>query len=439
MVVCDHCEGKTRTLALCRCVRWGDHFLVDATGDKIDRLRADGQAYQDCEVCGGSGYVAHDCMQCDRTGQRRTQLVLTMVNLDTGVVRSANVVPGGVEPRRNLGGRWELALSPIIAALASEAGVVHWRDLDNPGRPADSFTILLPTDWRPDLPAADRQLLEGTAIARHCWFPWRLYLGRQTPTPARNLNADLGRLCHLADLLCLDLVVEARRVIRGEPNWDIRYEIPGGQVPTEQRGWADDLPAAVAATTVDKAMYGLTDRSQTAPAYYLKPNRPERFDPPAVDVDQVERRIAADLYGIGGEAPGAQAIWRHGRWHHTRLGTADTIEVLTQENTGQVVRKSITPLARIWEPPGPVLRRPTGQHPLPPRRLPPLPARIRWSPAPRHRPHRHDRPHRARPRQALNLLDRSTIAVDNPGGHGRTSRRHRAAARNTDRQDRSTG
>ncbi|MGW0435269.1 hypothetical protein ACWDV4_22360 [Micromonospora sp. NPDC003197] len=325
--------------------------MIDADEDQP----GDGQVYRDCEMCLGSGYVGYDCGQCRRTGKRRAQLVLTVVNRDTGVVRSANVVPGGVEPRRNVGGRWELALSPILAALAGEVGAVECRaayGTDNVG----NFSILLPTAWSPDLPAAERQRLEGEAIARHCWHPWRLYYAHSTPmlAPTRDLAAELASLCHLADLLCLDLVVEARRGDRGGLRWDIRYEIPGSEVPAENRGWPDDLSKAVAVSSVDDAMFDLVKRSATAPAHYLRsPYCAEPSDSLVVDLDQLERRIYADLDGLGGQAPGAQAIWRDGKWQHTRLQPAETIEVLATQSTGQVVRHTVTLLDRAWEPPAP--------------------------------------------------------------------------------------
>ncbi|GAB2934101.1 hypothetical protein GCM10027280_22480 [Micromonospora polyrhachis] len=359
VVSCDHCEGQGRKLVLCQCVRWGNRFLVDATSD---RHSADGRAYQDCELCKGSGYVGHDCDQCRRTGRRRAQLVLTVANLDTGAVRSLNVVPGGVEPRRNAGGRWELALSPVVAALAAEVGAGEWWDAFPPGGSADPLPILLPTDWQPTLPAADRWQLEAAAITRHCWHPWRLWFARTEPSPERNLDAELGWLCHLADLWCLDLVVEVRRRGQGlrvrKPNgrglnWDIRYELPGGGVPSRQRSWAEDLPAAVAATTAQDAMFNLVERSLTAPPHFLRPHRPHRSGPPVIDVDQVERRVYADLEGVGGAAHGAQAIWRDGRWQHTRLQVEDQVEVLTEQSTGQVVRETKIVLSRTWEPPAP--------------------------------------------------------------------------------------
>ncbi|MGW0435425.1 hypothetical protein ACWDV4_23155, partial [Micromonospora sp. NPDC003197] len=257
------------------------------------------------------------------------------------------------EPRRNAGGRWELALSPIVAALAAEVGAAEFWDAYDARRPATGESILLPTDWRPDLPVADRWRWEGQAIARHSWHPWRLWFGRVEPAPARNLDAELGWLCHLADLCCLDLVVEVRRVRYGRLNWDIRYELPDAGVPVGQRGWADDLPAAVAATTVAEAMLGLADRSLTAPAHYLRPHRLDRSGLPTVDLDQVERRVHADLDGLAGPAVGAQAIWRDGRWQHTRLCPGDVTEVLREQSTGQVVRETVTALSRAWEQPAP--------------------------------------------------------------------------------------
>ncbi|GAB2963082.1 hypothetical protein GCM10027280_59910 [Micromonospora polyrhachis] len=349
VVVCEQCEGEGRALTVCRCVRMGDRFLIDANAERT----VDGRAYQGCELCKGSGYLTYDCDSCRATGRQRGQLVLTVVNLDTGVTRSANVVPGGVEPRRNAGGRWELALSPIVAALAAEVGAVEYRDAYGLERKPCELTVMLPADWRPDLPVADRQRLEGAAIARLAWQPWRLYCGRSTPTPDRDLPAELSRLCHLADLLSLDLVVEARRAHERDVIWEIRYELPGGAVPVKTRRWANDLSAAIAATSVSDAMFGLVERARTAPAHYLRPHPAHRAGPPTIDVDQVERRIHADLDGIGGRAPGAQAIWRDGRWQHTRLQVEDQVEVMTEEATGQVVRSSVTLLARAWEPPAP--------------------------------------------------------------------------------------
>ncbi|MGW0432013.1 hypothetical protein ACWDV4_05645 [Micromonospora sp. NPDC003197] len=349
VIVCGQCDGLARTLDVCRCVQWGDRFLIDET----EEVQPGTRPYQECELCHGTGYVSQSCDGCGQTGRLRVQLVLTVVNLDSGVVASTNVVPGGVEPQRDRAGRWELALTPLVADLATAARVTSWWDVRYPGQQTAEFNIPLPRGWTPDLPAAERWRLEAEALGRHCWLPWRIWLGNMMlPTP-RDLGAELGRLCQLADLLCLDLVVEARRRTHGGLGWDIRYDLPGGEIPTMPYANGDDLLSTVAATTFKKAMSGLRERSQSAPAHYLRPHRSEQPpEPPAVDLDQLERRLHADLDGLG-DAAGAQAIWRDGRWWHTRLKAADRIEVLTEQSTGQVVRREVINLRRTWEPPAP--------------------------------------------------------------------------------------
>ncbi|GAB3156875.1 hypothetical protein GCM10027290_55820 [Micromonospora sonneratiae] len=101
-----------------------------------------------------------------------------------------------------------------------------------PGQRIAKFNISLPRNWTPDLPATERWRLEAEAFGRYCWFPWRIWLGNMMRPAARDLDAELSRLCQLADLLCLDLVVEARQRNHGGLVWDIRYDLPGDEIPT---------------------------------------------------------------------------------------------------------------------------------------------------------------------------------------------------------------
>ena len=305
VVVCPSCDGMTFTLTSCRCTDGGDRFLVSDDG----RGR---EAYRECRVCQGVGTVAHACHGCAQTGRRRAQLVLTMGNLDTGVVASANVVPGVAEPRPwPGGGGWHLPMAPLIRELAAAVGVGSWYDVQTPRRSPDGPVIFLPRQWTPDLPEPGRRALEAEALATQCRYPWHVFLGRTAAERPRDPGRDLGRLCQVADLLCLDLVVEARRRARNHLCWDIRYEVPGGQVPADSRGWTDDLVGAVAATTITDAMYGLAERSRTAPAHFLEVGNQHVPDLPTVDVDEVERRIVADCTDLdtGSGAAGAQAMW----------------------------------------------------------------------------------------------------------------------------------
>ena len=86
-----------------------------------------------------------------------------------------------------------------------------------------------------------------------------------------------------------------------------------------------------------------------APAHYLRAGAGPPDLPEPVDLDQVERRMIRDCEG----RPGAQAIWRNGRWWHTSLRPGRVVETLTEEPTGQVSRRVTTILVRGWEPPAP--------------------------------------------------------------------------------------
>ncbi len=192
-----------------------------------------------------------------------------MVNLDTGRVASVSVVPGVIEPEPwPEGVGWQLPVVPLIHQLAASVGAGSWRDLVDPGRPLVGPIIYLPHTWRPNLPAPNRRALEAKALAGESAHPWYVYLGHTNPNPPPDPDRDLGRFCRVADLLRLDLIVEARRSY-GKLCWSIRYEIPGSDIPPEPGRWSDyDLPTAVAAATIDDALYGIEERGQNAPAHY---------------------------------------------------------------------------------------------------------------------------------------------------------------------------
>ena len=180
------------------------------------------------------------------------------------------------------------------------------------------------TSWRPtpSLRGRSRPLAAGAGP-----------IHRRRPPSTRPHR--LARLCALADLLLLDLVVEARRQGAGF-GWAIRYEVPGSPVPPGMPGWCRDLPEALARTDVADALTGLAERGLTAPARLLRPDSPRPPGAPAVDVDQLERRVLADCVdpADGDELPGAQALWRDGRWWHTTLRPGEPVETLAEQPTG---------------------------------------------------------------------------------------------------------
>ncbi|MEU7752125.1 hypothetical protein [Micromonospora sp. NPDC049171] len=349
----------TFTLDPCRCTTYGDRFLADA-----DLPVPRPEAYRGCEQCRGAGTVAYPCYRCDRRGRRRAQLVVTVANLDTGAVASHQVVPGGLDPHRDPAGHWVVDLAPRVRELAANVDAVV-TDTDAP-------SLWLDRQWRPDLPAARRHELEAHAILRADYAPWRLVLGRSAATPTVDPAARLARLCALADLLLLDLVVEARRQGVGF-GWAVRYEVPGSPVPSRSPGRSQDLPEALTHTDVGDALTGLAERGLAVPARLLRPDSPRPPAAPTVDVDQLERRVLADCVdpARGDELPGAQALWRDGRWWHTTLRPGAPVEILAEQPTGQVVRRVRVPLSRGYEPPGPSW----------------LGGPVEWRPCPDCRPH----------------------------------------------------
>ncbi|WP_176092932.1 hypothetical protein [Verrucosispora sp. NA02020] len=339
----------TFRLLPCRCTSFGNRFLAEETAIPAHRV-----AYRDCEQCRGAGTVADPCGRCRRRGQRRAQVVLSVADLDTGAVASHRVVPGGLDPERTQSG-WVVDLGRKVRELAARIGAAVTDEAPE---------LWLPQQWRPDAPLVQRLELEAQAIVRMDYLPWLLFLGRSEPVPPVDPAERLVRLCVLADLLLLDLVIEVRRPGMG---WDVRYEVPGSPVPGFRSG-QPDLPQALTRTDVADALAGLTERGRGVAARLVQPDRPRPPAVPSVDVDQLERRILADCVDPvdGAELPGAQAIWRDGRWWHSSLRDGDPVETLVEQLTGQVVRRVRVPLRRGFTPPEPAwLGAETGWRPCP--------------------------------------------------------------------------
>ncbi|WP_433391071.1 hypothetical protein [Micromonospora sp. KLBMP9576] len=340
-VACPDCDGTTFRLGPCRCTRYGNRLLADdgPPGGAAPHR----EPYRKCALCRGGGTVAVACLRCGRHGRRRAQLVLTVANLDTGAVASHEVAPDSLDPRPDPAGGWAADLTPRVRELAAATGVAAT---------VDPMTVRLPPGWRPDLPADERHELAARALAEAARPAWRVLVGRSTAPPPIDPAARLAQLCALADLLLLDLVVEARRH-DGGLCWDVRYELPGSTVPAASPRLHADLSAALTRTEVTDALAGLGERGLAAPARMLRPDRPLPPAPPAGGADHVERRVRADCTSLTAELPGAQAVWRDGRWWHTGLGPGEPVETLVGQPTGQVLRRVRVPLRRLAEPPEP--------------------------------------------------------------------------------------
>lgn len=384
VVLCPTCQGLAVVTSPCRCRSGGGEFLVESR-QSVRESQSDPPAWPDCEVCAGTGTVVGDCYDCGKRGRIRAQVVLTVANRDTGQVASTNVVPGAVQPGPAPAGRWLLPLGSVVAELAARTGVAPatLHTPDDPDRlvDLDLLATYLPAEWAPDLPSDRRRSIEARLLAGSWRTPWRVFLGHSTAPPPPDHARLLGRLCALADRLCLDLVVEARSGPGARLTWSIRFELPGAPVPTAPYRYAHDLLTAIARTTAQDAAYDLDRYSLRAPAHYLLPaDRPDQrtidlrtidrrtidlrttgrrtndpldvdrqFDNDQLDVDRLERRIIRDCGGTAG----GQAIWRSGRWWHTTLRSDTATERLTELETGQVLRQLVPGYRRGWEPPPP--------------------------------------------------------------------------------------
>ncbi len=168
-VVCATCDGITFTLDRCRCRDGDSAFLI--TDPARRPTGPDGRPWPDCEQLPGRRHDRPTCRDCRQHGLRRAQLVLTVANLDTGAVASANVVPGVIEPGPAPGGGWRLALAPLLHELAERAGVAPATLLepdlpDQPVNPDGELSLYLPYALAPR-PGRRRTAPTGSPRAGH--------------------------------------------------------------------------------------------------------------------------------------------------------------------------------------------------------------------------------------------------------------------------------
>ncbi|MBT8228437.1 MAG: hypothetical protein HKP61_17795 [Dactylosporangium sp.] len=284
-----------------------------------------------CASCGGAPTRLSSCSSCHQHGRRRAQQVLTVANLDTGAVASISVTPGSTTPRPAPDGTWWIDLTALVNDLASAVGAESVFDTSGPDQPIDPDEILgiaLPPGWRPSAPAATRAAAEAAAIATDTGRSWRVYLGHSVPWPEPEPDRLLQRLCGLADLLRIDLIVEARRQgnsATGGPGltWSIRFGLPGAGTPEEPWGIHGSVADAVARTSPAIAFRDITRcvAGARAPAHWVTPPRDQNAPLPVVHVETVEDAVVRDcrVDPSVSDTIGAQAIWREGRWHHTTV------------------------------------------------------------------------------------------------------------------------
>lgn len=227
-VACPACQGSGLRLLPCRCRDNRGPFPI--AGGRVPAPR------RDCQLCDGTGSEALACLTCRGYGRRRAQLVLTVANVDTGVVASRAVVPGSVAPRQDVDGCWMLPLTDLLRDLAVTVGVDSVDQGVAAGRWPVGQDLPLPARWRPELPVSDRHELEAAVLAGWPRTPWQVHLGGSSAPDAAAVPSlvDVVRLG-----LGLGLTVSVTMLRR-------RPDTPTGPVPRAAEGWGVTFSAGTA-------------------------------------------------------------------------------------------------------------------------------------------------------------------------------------------------
>ncbi|RRS01381.1 hypothetical protein [Glycomyces terrestris] len=155
--------------------------------------------------------------------------MVTVVNIDTGAVASETILPGVLTPEwipSETEGipRWALPLSPVVDRLAASVGGAVITSHENTNGLA--WSLAVPGEWSPDLPAETRLALEAGAIARaQARTRHRHFFTSTAAAGPTGPDARLAYLAELADLLHLDLcctrsplrTLHRNRPARGRP------------------------------------------------------------------------------------------------------------------------------------------------------------------------------------------------------------------------------
>ncbi len=342
LVSCPDCGGLTLRLADCLCRAHGDEFIIE----EIRHAGGRGRPWPDCEVCGGSGSVARRCGTCRGGGRVRAQMVVSVANLDTGAVASAEVAPDTAEPVLRSWGEATIDLTPTVRDLAARVGATCVYDRFDSRRPLDEFEVRIGKEWDPSWPAASREGVIAAGLARQSTLGrWRIFLASSADPPQQvDPDQQLAQLCAAASALRLDLVVE-RREIRPAPgrprlgwSWDVRLQPPGAPVPSRLSLAAvggRDLASTLRRSDLRLLLAECAAFPVAAPARWIRLGSDPPVAGPAV-VASPARRLQDAMADCGSDGPGAIATWRNEQWHISRVETVGEVQVLSQHSTGQV-------------------------------------------------------------------------------------------------------
>jgi hypothetical protein len=279
------------------------------------------------------------CSFCSGRAAVRAQLVVSLVDLLTGRVVSRSIVPGALTPVRSPAGQAALDLGVVLRELTVALDVQNiYRVEASKMVPCDlgaPWLILLRYPAGAVMSEQWEYQYQGAAIAREAQHrPSLIFYTGVVEEPTPDADRMLNKLAQLADDLQLDLVIDVR-VERSEMlSWTVRLDLPGAPLPTSRMGRSNTLHRALRETTVAKAMAGLRNRSNPAPARWLDPKASNWLT--ASEADEQDRPeqnqslnwadLTAELTPKAIGSAGAIAVHRHGEWFFSALESAQDPE-----------------------------------------------------------------------------------------------------------------
>ncbi|CAM3316302.1 hypothetical protein [Stackebrandtia soli] len=345
LIDCPDCNGNGAVLHDCPCAAIENSTDLD-----------------DCPHCLGTGDLSGDCLSCDGGGRSRAQLVLTMINLDLSTIASATIIPGVLAavdaPPNRRGAELALDIEPTLHELADRVGGIWCKELE-PTQAARARPI--PLDCSSDDPISVRLATEARALARHGANRHWIFTAHTQPPENPPPDVALARLCRLADLLCLDLIVQYQPWLGPDRapilrRWDLRLALPGQPLPHGHiLPDAQDDPAALIGMadpgTLLARLHPLGQRADpdTTPAHRIRPRGAAVTDEAIGTVDALVERVRNAIEVDGGGA----GVWRDGAWHISGVRRNGETTVVRPRSRGRLAEQEILLWALTDPPPDP--------------------------------------------------------------------------------------
>jgi hypothetical protein len=357
---CPDCSGLGTKLLQCSCTATGEPLISDYSTEPGNAM-----PLPDCKRCQGSGTLSVPCSTCAGAGAARAQVVVTVINIDTGAIASETILPGVLSPQwiqSELGDehRWALPLSPVVDRLVATAGGTLIESHEN--TTSLSWSLAVPGDWSADLPTDTRLALEAQAIARaQARTRHRHFFTTSAVVDAVDPDARFAHLAAIADRLHLDLCCYRYATVSDELDrptqrgWSVTFELPHSEKPSPRTTRVDhpslaDALTASAPLELLKRVQLQQNMREPRPARFIRDTAtPTQAAPVGLTVDAITEQLAT----LTGALDGAVAVRRDGVWHFAKLEPASALDDFQELDTGQVRHRRIRTWRRTPAPPVP--------------------------------------------------------------------------------------